>query len=120
MERPFHMCESTLSGIPVLSLHGELDRSSVVELESAFVKSLAGSEGVVVLDCTHLTFIDCGFVEVLRRMLEKVPEGGWVGCLNMSRNPTRVLTLTGLTRHAHIKHFASVQQLQKALEQRSE
>lgn len=60
----------------VLSLHGEVDNSNVGEFEAALSAAIGPQVGVVVLDLTHLTFIDVAGLRVVERQAAHLSESG--------------------------------------------
>ena len=59
----------------VLSLYGDVDSSNVGEFEAALGAAI-GSPGAVVLDLTHLNFIDVAGLRVLERQATQLSESG--------------------------------------------
>jgi anti-anti-sigma factor len=59
----------------VLSLYGDVDNSNVDEFEAALGAAI-GSPGAVVLDLTHLNFIDVAGLRVLERQATQLSESG--------------------------------------------
>jgi stage II sporulation protein AA (anti-sigma F factor antagonist) len=60
----------------VLSLHGDIDHSNVDEFEAALSAAIGSPVGAVVLDLTHLTFIDVAGLRVLERQATQLSESG--------------------------------------------
>ena len=60
----------------VLSLHGEVDNSNVGEFDDALSAALGSQVGVVVVDLTHLTFIDVAGIRVVERHAKQSSESG--------------------------------------------
>jgi anti-anti-sigma factor len=60
----------------MLSLHGEVDNSNVGELDDALSAAIGSQIGVVVLDLTHLTFIDVAGIRVVERQARQLSESG--------------------------------------------
>jgi len=59
----------------VLSLYGDVDNSNVDEFDAALAAAI-GSPGAVVLDLTHLNFIDVAGLRVLERQAMQLSESG--------------------------------------------
>ncbi|MEW2304188.1 STAS domain-containing protein [Streptomyces sp. NPDC006655] len=83
----------------VLTLRGELDHESAVQLREAAdqVLSEAPRPPLVVVDCTGLTFCDSSGISCLIRIHQRLSEQG--GVLRLAAVPSsvaRVFALTGL------------------------
>lgn len=60
----------------VLSLNGDVDNSNVDEFEAALRAAIGSPAGAVVLDLTHLNFIDIAGLRVLERQATQLSESG--------------------------------------------
>lgn len=79
-----------------LSLSGELDLSTVEQLEREVATSVDGTAGVVVLDLRDLGFLDSAGLRMLLRLQQRVTgAGGQLVLVKGPRRVHRVFELTG-------------------------
>ena len=78
-----------------LSLSGELDLSTVQQLEREVATSVDGSAGLVVLDLRELGFLDSAGLRILLRLQQRVTGAG--GDLVLVKGPRRVHRVFELT-----------------------
>lgn len=78
-----------------LALSGELDLSTVQQLEREVAKSLNGGAGLVVIDLRELAFLDSAGLRILLRLQQRVTGAG--GRLVLVKGPRRVHRVFELT-----------------------
>jgi anti-anti-sigma regulatory factor len=123
-EKAMGVSRGRLLGLPAVILSGEIDRAVLPELEpllSDFVNELALARAMgqtrppILLDFSTLTFADSSFIALMYDVLERLPEDGWVGAVNMSPNIARIFELAGLLGQPGFKVFAGPAEVAKAL-----
>ncbi|MFJ6700576.1 STAS domain-containing protein [Streptomyces sp. NPDC091272] len=95
----FSVTVGPVEGAAVFQLRGELDVESVVQLNEAAETALAArpAPGLVVVDCTSLTFCDSSGIGGLVRLYQRLSAAG--GQLRLAAAPApvaKVFSLTGL------------------------
>lgn len=95
--RLFNVESSARAGGGVtFSLSGELDLSTVEQLERAVSANVDGKPELVVLDLRELAFLDSAGLRIMLQLQEKVATtGGRLALVKGSRRVHRVFELTG-------------------------
>jgi len=90
------------SGVPVISVSGQIDMSNCVEVYDAILDNINSGAINIILDLKKLSFIDSSCLGMLLRGHDRVRGRG--GRLMIIVNPfiERVLTVTGLTHHFNL------------------
>lgn len=104
-------------GLEGLEVVGEVDHSSVHELRTPLLELVHGGVRRIILDLTHVTYIDSAGIAVLYTAVEELPEGGWIGLLNVGPNTERILTLAGLPSQPSVRVFHDRRSAEEAASQ---
>ena len=107
---------TTERGAPCLKLLGEADRSNVEQFSAAVDEVLREGGHTLVLDFTHLVFLDSAAVSVIFRTLSGLSPEGWLAVLNPAPSILRLLRLVGLPEVADFRVFVSRQEMRTALD----
>jgi anti-anti-sigma factor len=101
--------ESTISGVPLIVIEGDLDHSSNHAARDAVSGILEGPYPPqnLLFDLTDCTFVDSGGLSVLLSALGQLPAGGWLGLIGVSTGPLRLLTYTGFLDTDRVRFFSS-------------
>jgi anti-anti-sigma factor len=101
--------ESTIGGLPLIVIVGDLDQSSKQVVRDAVSGILGGPypPQTLLFDLTDCTFIDSGGLSVLLYAVGQLPAGGWLGLIGASAGANRVLTYTGFLDHEKVRFFSS-------------
>jgi anti-anti-sigma factor len=101
--------ESTIGGVPLIVIDGDLDQSSKQTVHDAVSGILSGPYPPqnLLFDLTDCTFIDSGGLSVLLSALGQLPAGGWLGLIGVSSGANRVLTYTGFLDTEKVRFFSS-------------
>jgi len=83
-----------------LSLSGELDLSTIAQLEQAVASRVDGKPDLVVLDLRKLVFLDSTGLRLVLRLQEMLHEAG--GRLVLVKGPRRVHRVFELTRAVEV------------------
>jgi anti-sigma B factor antagonist len=94
---PFRVTVSGSAGQFVVSLEGELDLATAPELREHLVVLAEDNDADIVIDLTHLDFIDSTGLSVLVMALNRSrAAGGSIVVRNPSASVMRILEITGL------------------------
>jgi anti-sigma B factor antagonist len=94
---------STIAGVPVLTVLGEIDLHSAPALLAEVGEHLRGAGPYLVLDLTELGFIDSTGLKVLDDSRQLAAEGGTTVALACDQDRLiRLLQITGLDSHFDI------------------
>ncbi len=73
---------------------------------------------VLLVDLTHLDYIDSAGIAALYHAMEGLAPDGWLGLLNPSPTTVRLLTIAGLTAHRACRVFLDREEAEQALQGR--
>ena len=101
--------ESTIGGVPLIVVEGDLDHSLKPVARDAVTEIFHGPYPPhnLLLDLTDCTFIDSGGLSVLLSALALLPADGWLGLIGASGGTNRVLTYTGFLDTDKVRFFSS-------------
>ena len=108
--------ESSLSGLTVLKVTGDLDHLTAAVFEQAVRQALSLNGTRLFLDLTHCPYLDSGGLSVLLYALREVRGKGWLGVIAPSRNVGRLFEITGLSADPDFRVFPDSTQAMAALE----
>lgn len=94
---------------PVVAVSGELDHDSASRLEEALTGVVTAQTHCVLLDLSELHDVDSGGIAVFARLVRRLEQKGWVGMVGVRERVKRVLIMTGLAAHPHIRFFDSLE-----------
>ena len=102
-----NVVESTIAGVPLVVIDGDLDQSSKQVVRDIVNGILSGpfSPQNMLFDLTDCTFIDSGGLSVLLSVLGQLP--GWLGVIGASPATDRVLAYTGFLESDRVRSFSS-------------
>lgn len=101
--------ESTINGVPLIVVEGDLDHASkqaALDAASGILKGPYPPKNLLV-DLTDCAFVDSGGLSVLLSVLEQLAAGGWLGLIGVSTGPLRLLTYTGFLESDSVRFFTS-------------
>ena len=75
---------SSLLGVPLLKVVGDIDHFSSLALDDAFQDALSSGATHILLDLTECPYLDSGGLGVILTVLRKVRAKGWLGCFGCS------------------------------------
>ena len=80
------------------ALHGEIDIGNAAELDADLQRTIAATDAHVLVDCTHLTFIDSSGVRVLLQASQSLEaQGRRMLLANLTRNCRKVFDILGVS-----------------------
>ena len=99
----------------LLTVRGELDRSTAAALAEATRETGVPGNSTLVLDFAQVTFIDGGGLALLYDLVERCRDQEWVGILAPPPNMRRILEIAGLTAHRALRVFGTKEEALTAL-----
>jgi anti-anti-sigma factor len=114
------LTHSRLAGEDVICLIGELDHASVRLLYRELDGSSLHERGRLLLDFTHLDYIDSAGITFLYTSLDELPETAWLGVLNPGPGTAKLLTIAGLTGSPRFRLMCSREEAEQALRRPSD
>jgi anti-sigma B factor antagonist len=118
MEEKMEITKTSLSGVPVLHVVGDIDHFSSLALDDAFQDALAQGGSHILLDLTGCPYLDSGGLGVILTVLRKLRAKGWLGCFGCSPDLVRLFTIAGLTADREFRVFDTLAEAAQALEER--
>lgn len=106
---------SSLFGIPLIAIEGELETASVWRLAPLMLDCLAPRGDRLIIDLSRCPYRDSGGIGLFLRLLFEVIDGCWVAIVGANRALTRVFDLTGLASHRNFYACASARELREVL-----
>lgn len=97
--------QASLSGVPLLSVVGDIDHDTSAAFDAAVKRSLALDHGQLLLDLSACPYIDSGGLSVLLFAAKQLPPGGWLGIATKNKNILRLFEIVGLGHYPGIKVF---------------
>jgi anti-anti-sigma factor len=107
------LSETSLCGVAVLRVVGELDHANSPAVVQKAAIALGPDSTCIIFDLEACTYFDSGGVGVLLALLDQVRNRGWVGILSPSRQVLRILEIVGLTEAPDFKVFSSTAEAQE-------
>ena len=89
--------QTSLDGVPVLTIVGEADHAIGPQLAQAAQLAMSSGGACILLDLEHCSYLDSGALGAILGLVEQVEPRGWVGVIHCSRMVLRLLDLVGLT-----------------------
>jgi len=108
--------ESSLSGMPVLTMYGEVDHSTAPVLEQSVQKALQANDARFLLDLSACSFLDSRGSSVLLSAVRDLREDGWLGVVGARLSLLRLFAIVGLHTLPGFRVFSDPQEVVAALE----
>lgn len=100
---------ASLGGVPLLETTGEIDHGTCAGLEAALREALAAGSGIILIDLTHVSYIDSGGLSVLFSAQRELRENGWLGLIGPNADIHRLLELVGVFADPSMRVFENHQ-----------
>ena len=107
--------KSSLCGIPLITIHGDIDHASVRELAPLMLDCLALEQGRLIFDLTDCPYLDSSGIGLFLGLLFDVADTDWIGVVGANKPLSRVFHLTGLAAHRNFHLWADQSELRRAL-----
>ena len=98
--------KTSLSGVPLLRVIGEVDHSTAPALDEVVQKALPLDDSHLILDLSECPYLDSGGLGVILMAVRKVQAGGWLGVIARNANLLRLFEISGLTTEPAFRIFA--------------
>ena len=108
--------QSSLSGLPLLKVTGEVDHSTAPALEDSVQRALRVNGMRLFLDFTDCSYLDSSGLSVLLYAVREVRGKGWLTVIAPGPNLLRLFELVGLTGVADFHVFSGSKEAEAALE----
>ena len=99
--------KTSLSGVPLLRVVGDVDHFTSLALDDAVQDALGLDGSHLLLDLTECPYLDSGGLGVILTALRKLRAKGWLGVIGCSPDLLRLFTISGLTTDPEFRVFAS-------------
>ena len=101
----------------LVTMAGEFDRSNVDALR-AEIEWCLGSASSVVFDFEKVTFVNGAVLSLLRDVLERVGEDGWVGVARPRQEILALFAVAGLSFLPNFRVFSTLEEALEVIDQR--
>jgi stage II sporulation protein AA (anti-sigma F factor antagonist) len=105
---------SSLTGVALLEVEGDIDHSSANMFDRAVEESLNNGDHLLI-DLTDCPYVDSGGLAVILSTVNRLTAEGWVGVVGSNRNVSRLFEIVGLTRHPAFRTFDDLPAAQQML-----
>jgi anti-anti-sigma factor len=102
-----NIMESSLDGVPLLTIVGEADQAVGPQLAMAAQRATSSRGPHVLLDLELCPYLDSGALNVVFDLVQRAEPGGWVGVVHCHPMVLRLLSLVGLTACDSFRIFRS-------------
>lgn len=106
---------TVLGGIPLLELEGDIDHGNSTLVESALREMLDSGSRLVLVDLTHVGYMDSGGISALFYGIRRLREKGWLGVIGPNHDLSRLFELVGLYADPSFRVFEDRPAAQEAL-----
>jgi anti-anti-sigma factor len=106
--------ETSLHGVPVLTIVGEVDRAIGVQLAEAAQRALSSCGPHILLDLELCPYLDSSGLNVIFDLVNQVGSSGWVGVIHSSTMVLRLLELVDLKACESFRIFQSLDKARAA------
>ena len=98
---------STLYGVPLLVLAGEIGHESCPELRRTLEEVLHEGVHRLLLDFSKVEYIDSGCIGLMWALFRSVAAHGWMGVIGATADIRRILSIVGFVEDSTFRLFAS-------------
>ncbi len=100
--------ETSLSGVPLLRVAGDIDHFTSLALDDAVQDALTLHGSHLLLDLSECPYLDSGGLGVILTALRKLRAKGWLGVIGGSPDLLRLFTISGLATEPEFRVFATL------------
>jgi anti-anti-sigma factor len=100
--------ETSLHGVPLLTVVGEVDRAIGSQLTEATERAMSSCDRQILLDLELCPYLDSGGLNTIVGLVRRVGPLGWVGVIHCSTMVLRLLELAGVTVSGSFRIFESL------------
>src|SRR5665648_1198714 len=98
---------STLHGVPLLVLAGEIGHENCPELRRTLERTLHEGVDRLLLDFSKVEHIDSGCIGLMWALFRSVEGTGWMGLIGANANIRRILSIVGFVEDDTLRFFAA-------------
>jgi anti-anti-sigma factor len=106
---------TSLCGVPLLQIVGDIDHFSSSELDGAVQEALGDTGVRLLLDLSECAYLDSGGLGVLLMTLRRVRDKGWLGVIGCNRDVSRLFLISGLHSDPGFRIFSDSKAASAAL-----
>ena len=106
---------STLKRVPLLILAGEIGHESCPRLRRTLEGALHEGIDKLLLDFTHVEYIDSGCIGLMWALFKSLAGHGWMGVIGANVNILRILSVVGLVEDDTFRLFATREDVELVL-----
>jgi anti-anti-sigma factor len=106
--------ETSLHGVPLLTVVGEVDHAIGLQLEEAAQRAMISCGHHILLDLELCPYLDSSGLNMIIGLVKQVGPLGWVGVVHASSMVLRLLELVGLTDCGSFRVFRSLDEAGEA------
>ena len=99
--------KTSLSGVPLLRVVGDIDHFTSLALDDAVQDALTLHGSHLLLDLGECPYLDSGGLGVILTALRKLRTKGWLGVIGGSPDLLRLFTISGLITEPEFRVFAT-------------
>ncbi len=100
--------ETTLHGVPLLTVVGAVDQAIGSQLAEATERAMISCDHRILLDLERCAYLDSGGLNTIIGLVGRVGPLGWVGVIHCSAMVLRLLELVGLTASGSFRVFETL------------
>lgn len=108
--------EQVLAGAPLFAIEGELDRSSMPDLEKVVVARLRSGNTRLLLDLAQCSFIDSSGLGLIMSVTEQLHDCGLLGVVGANSSIQRLFEIAGVSGRPSLFMFEDQSQALSYLE----
>jgi anti-sigma B factor antagonist len=97
--------QTSLSGIPLFRIVGDIDHYCAPGLEAAARETLASHSGYLLFDLSAVRYVDSGGAGVFLTLDRDICPSGWLGVIGANANLLRVFEIVGLASRPSFRIF---------------
>jgi len=106
---------SQLGNTPLVEARGDIDHNNCGSVEAALTNALDAGNVVVLLDLSHVAYIDSGGLSVLLFGVRRLRDRGWLGVVGPNPNVMRLLEIVGLLVDPDFRIFGDLGEAETAV-----
>jgi len=109
------VAQTTLHGIPLLTLAGEIGHEHSPRLRRALEAAVEQGAGRLLLDLSAVPYIDSGSLGLIWVIVESLDTPGWLGVIGANEHIRRLFQAVGFEDSVTFRLFATLQEAERAL-----
>jgi anti-sigma B factor antagonist len=109
------VAQTTLHGIPLLTLAGEIGHEHSPRLRRALETAVDQGTGRLLLDLSAVPYIDSGCLGLIWVIVESVDKPGWLGVIGANQHIRRLFQAVGFEDGQTFRLFSTLQEAECAL-----